>query len=323
MRRTLSVALCALLVGCAESPPEIRDEPARRSLGRITTTPSEAPCPASRCLEFAVESDDLAEPASGRVVVSEPADVTHGTIVSFSGGGGTRLPGHEPTMRAWLDAGFRLVRIQWDTNWWGGASEREGFAALAARPATVTNWVADNLVDEGQPLCTEGGSGGAGQVAYPLTHYGLEDSIALAVPWTGFWMGRIDIGCLDDDPRNAELHYGDAARRAIDLTYGYSPEEAGPCSSRNEAFRSRFEEASLSVDADLHYPDTLVWHVLAGADEVGALGHGLTYYDAMLRAGSPHVRVDVLPGLAHGLRGPTDAGMNKIRDVMLQECVLR
>ena len=167
------------------------------------------------------------------------------------------------------------------------------------------------------------GSGGAGQVAYPLTHYGLEDRIALAVPWTGFWMGRIDIGCLDDAPRNAELHFGDAARRAIDLTYGYSAEEAGACSSRNEAFRSRFEEASLSVDADLHYPDTLVWHVLAGADEVGALGHGLTYYDAMLRAASPHVRVDVLPGLAHGLRGPTDAGMNKIRDVMLQECVLR
>ena len=84
-------------------------------------------------------------------------------------------------------------------------------------------------------------------------------------------------------------------------------DEDGPCFTRDEAFRSAFAEASISV----------------GADDVGALGQGLIYYDAMLRAGSPQVRVDVLPGLGHGLRGPTDAGRLKIRDVVLQECVVR
>jgi hypothetical protein len=246
-----------------------------------------------------------------------------GTVLSFSGGDGTALSGNEQAMTAWSEAGFRLVRVQWDSNWWEGASETEGFAALACRPATVTNWVADHLVEAGQPLCVEGGSGGAGQVAYGLTHYGLEDQISLAVPWTGFWMGRIDLGCLDNDPRNAELHYGESARRAIDLSYGFSSDGDGPCFRQDQTFRAAFAEASISVDSDLHYPNTLVWHVLAGADDVGALGQGITYYDALLRAGSPHVRVDVLPGLLHGLRGPTDEGMLKIRDAVLQECVAR
>jgi hypothetical protein len=325
--RTLTLACSTLLWSCAEPasepPSEPQPESPRRALGRISTTPTAEECPSSSCLAFEVESDDLVEPASGRLVVTEPAGGVRGTILSFSGGGGTWLPGDDQTMSAWSEAGFRLVRVQWDSNWWAGASETEGFAALACRPATVTNWVADHLVDDGQPLCVEGGSGGAGQVAYGLTHYGLEDRISLAVPWTGFWMGRIDLGCLDDDPRNAELHFGEGARRAIDLSYGFSGEEDGPCFTRNPDFREAFAEASISVDADLYYPNTLVWHVLAGADDVGALGQGLTYYDAMLRAGSPQVRVDVMPGLLHGLRGPTDAGRLKIRDVMLQECVAR
>jgi hypothetical protein len=323
------VVVCALLIGCAphQSAPQPgqprQSEPPRRPLGRITIAPMADACPGSSCFAFTVESDDVAESASGRIIVSEPVGKLRGTVLSFSGGAGTSLSGNAQTMTAWSEAGFRVVRVQWNANWWAGASEAEGFAALASRPATVTNWVADHLVEDDHPLCVEGGSGGAGQVAYGLTHYGLEDKISLAVPWTGFWMGRIDLGCLDNDPRNAELHYSEAARRAIDLSYGVSRGEDGPCLRRDQGFRDAFAEASISVDADLHYPNTMVWHVLAGADEVGALGQGLTYYDAMLRAGSPHVRVDVLPGLRHGLSGPTDAGRMKIRDVILQECVVR
>ena len=49
--------------------------------------------------------------------------------------------------------------------------------------------------------------------------------ISLAVPWSVFWMGRIDIACLDEDPRNELLHYDDVARRAVDLSYGFGSDE--------------------------------------------------------------------------------------------------
>jgi hypothetical protein len=314
-----ALVLCTSLVGCGAAAPEPEVESPRRALGSITTTESGEPCRGSRCFRFEVESAELGEPATGEIVVSDPMGPSRGTVVSFSGGGGTWLP-DGPRIDAWIEAGFRVARVQWDANWWAGSSASEGFAALACRPATVTDWVAENLVDDGQPLCTEGGSGGAAQVAYALTHYGLEDVVTLAVPWTGFWMGRIDLGCLDADPLNADLHYNEGARRAIDLSYGFAAEQDGPCTRRDETFRAAFAEASIAVDADLHYPRTMVWHVLAGADQVGALGHGLSYYDAMLRAGSPLVRADVIQGAPHGLG---EEGQTRIRDVILRECVAR
>ena len=239
----------------------------------------------------------------------------------------------EEVLEHWSEAGFRIARVQWTENWWRGAAPDEGFAALANRPATVTEWLADNLTDEEAPLCVGGGSGGAAQVSYMLTHYGLENRIALAVPWSGFWMGRVDIGCLDDDPRNASLHYGERARRAVDFTYGFGSTDwlrsgeptdtpAGPCTRRDATYADAFAEASIAGLGDYYYPTTLVWHILGGADQVGALAQGLSYYEAMVRAGSPHVRVDILPGLPHGLAG-VEAGIYKIRDVFDQECRVR
>ena len=100
------VVLCALLMGCAahQSPPQPgqprRAEPPRRALGRITIAPVADACQGSSCFTFAVESDDLAKSASGRVVVSEPTGTLRGTVLSFSGGAGTSLSGDAPTMTA-------------------------------------------------------------------------------------------------------------------------------------------------------------------------------------------------------------------------------
>jgi len=146
-------------------------------------------------------------------------------------------------------------------------------------------------------------------------------------------MGRVDIGCLDEDPRNASLHYGGKARRAVDLTYGFGSLEwfhsgeptdtpPGPCTTRDSTYAGMFAEASIAGHGDYYYPNTLVWHILGGADQVGALAQGLTYYEAMVRAGSPHVRIDVLPGVPHGVQS-VEVGLQKIRDVFIQECRVR
>ena len=341
LRHIGTVSLLVIVSSCAppKSEPEV-DAP-MRDVGIIRTEADGEDCPASSCSSFEVRCEHLAEPASGRMVVSAASGTYRGTIVIFSGGGGTSLWGtrgedttrYQEVLANWGDAGFRVVQVQWSENWWNGAAENEGFAALACRPATLTQWIADNLTEASAPLCVGGGSGGAGQTSYMLTHYGLEDRISLAVPWSGFWMGRIDTGCLDADPRNALLHYDDRARRAIDLSYGFGSDEwvrsgepaempAGPCSTRDPSFEAAFAEASIAATGDYNYPHTLVWHILAGADEVGGLAQGLTYYEEMVRAGTPHVRLDVLPGAPHGL-AREEAGLGKIRDVFLLECKVR
>ena len=304
-----------------------------RHLGDISIL-SDVSCSENRCISFRVESDQLNEDATGRLVITEPDIAVRGTIVIFTGGPGTTIWGEPipqfPNLNTtpilnilddWLSVGFRTVRVAWDESWWNGTRQDDGFSALATRPASITDWLATNVVTDSGPICIGGGSGGAAQVSYMLTRYGLEDRVSLAVPWSGFWMGRIDTGCLDEDSLNSELHFDDQGRRAMDFSFGFPQGEDGPCFRRDASFESKFREASISAIGDYHYPNTLVWHVIGGNDDVG-LAHGLTYYAEMLKAGSPHVRLDVLPGVPHGLTS-TESGRQKIRDIFLQECRAR
>ena len=271
----LSPILCGL-VACS-------DQISRTALplGAVEIIQDES-CSDGRCVQFVVQHDALDQDASGELIITEPDGAIEGTIVVFSGGGGTRIwgavnpdapafdvPARRDTIDSWIEAGFRVARIKWDRNWFEGASVDEGFVRLAAKPATITDWISENVSVETGPICVGGGSGGAGQTSYMLTHYGLEDRISLAVPWSGFWMGRIDTGCVDSDPLNSLLHFNDRARRAIDLSYGFSDGETGPCQRRDDSFEDEFFRASIAGSGDFFYPNTLVHHILGGADEVG------------------------------------------------------
>lgn len=304
-----------------------------RPLGVLTVVENDEPCPGTRCISFVVSCADVGESARGRVIIDGPSGVTRGTIAMFSGSDGRRFV--RPTsddgtvsefrraLNELLDAGFRLVQVAWADGWTAGAPEsNEGLGKLACRPATAIAWIDENLTDEGTPLCAGGGSGGAAQVSYLLTHYGLEDRLSLAVPFSGNWMGYVDIGCLDDDPINAALHYSERARGFIDSSMGY-PAGAGPCSARDEAARAVFEESSIAGGGnDYVHPNTMVWIILGGADQVGALPQGHAYFERLASEGSPLLRVDILSGAPHGLRMRPE-GANRIRDAFLRECRLR
>jgi hypothetical protein len=270
------------------------------------------------------------EPVRGRFVIEDPAVAVRGTVAMFSGGNGRFLTpltaddGTIPEFRRALNdiiaGGFRLVQVVWEDGWTGGAPERgEGLDKLSCRPATAAAWIADNLTDEGTPFCAGGSSGGAAQVSYMLTHYGLEDRLSLAVPFAGNWMGHIDVGCLDDDPMNAALHYSEMARAFMDVTMGF-PAGEGPCTTRTESARAAFEEASIAGGGnDYVHPNTMVWIILGGADQVGALPQGHAYYERLAKEGSPLLKIDVLSGAPHGL-ARTPGGADRIRDVFLREC---
>lgn len=301
--------------------------PAPRPLGTLVLEEGGEPCgDGDRCIRFVVTCPQVAQPVKGYFVIDDPAGPSRGTVAMFSGGEGSgflpRGSARGGTRRAALDevrdAGFRIVQVVWDEGWTGGAPEgNEGLGKLSCRPATATAWISDHLTDEGTPLCAGGGSGGAAQVSYLLSHYGLEDRLSLVLPFTGYWMGRIDLGCLDDDPLNASLHYNDGARGFIDTTMGY-PRGEGPCTKRDQSQRATFEEASIALGGnDYVHPNTLVAIVLAGADQVGALVQGHTYYERLAREGSPWVYIDIVSGAPHGLG---ENGAAVIRDLFLREC---
>jgi hypothetical protein len=267
-----------------------------------------------------------------------------GTILFATGGLGTASYDSTPeTSRIVSDlsnAGFRTVQLQWIDSWaLGSAGKEEGHVRLGCRPATVARWVHDNLHRPGptSAFCATGHSGGAAQVAYMLSHHGLEEILAAVVPTGGPPMARMDRSCARDDAKNASVTFPDWATRIIDAGFGFFPPggpqsfapnevppAVGPCARDEPSFREKLRQASVaSGEGDYVHPRTMVWFVFEGMDDSRAVAMGTVYHDLLLERRSPLVRKTVVPDVSHsgpkGLLG-SRTGADTVRDILLDEC---
>jgi hypothetical protein len=67
----------------------------------------------------------------------------------------------------------------------------------------------------------------------------------------------------------------------------------------------------------------MVWFVFEGIDDTHAVAMGTSYYDLLVKMGSPLVRKTVVPDVNHA--GPnglynSPKGIENIRDILLSEC---
>jgi len=229
-------------------------------------------------------------------------------------------------------AGFRTVQLQWIDSWLvGSLGKEEGHVRLGCRPATVARWVYDHLhqATKSTAFCATGNSGGASQVAYMLSHYGLKEILAAVLPSGGPPHARIDRACSPDDPAYLT---SDAMRKLNDTGFGFVPPgdlrninpadvpSIGPCSRGDLSFREKFRLASIaSGEGDYVYPRTMVWFVFEGIGDA-PVALGATYYELLVKSGSPLVGKTFVPGVDHGGLIRSREGAEKIRDVLLKEC---
>jgi hypothetical protein len=95
---------------------------------------------------------------------------------------------------------------------------------------------------------------------------------------------------------------------------------AGPCSRGDTSFREKLRAASVaSGDGDYVYPQTMVGFVFEGIESEAAV-LGMTYYDLLIKSGSPLVNKTVVPDVDHGGLVRSHSGAETIRDVLLNEC---
>jgi hypothetical protein len=300
-------------------------------------------CADSRCYEIRVTCPQVAAPARARLKVAGAGTSSRGTILFTSGGLGTEwYEGTGESSRILKDvatAGFRTVQLQWVDSWlFGSPGKEEGHARLACRPATVARWVRDQLHEpaESRAFCATGHSGGAAQVAYMLSHYGLDSILSAVVPTGGPPLGKIDRGCARDDPKNARVAFPDWATRIIDVGFGFLPPGGlqgfdpftapgvGPCARGEASFTEKFRQASVaSGEGDYVHPGTMVWFVFEGVDDTHAAAMGAAYHALLVQRGSPHVRKTTIPDVTHagpkGLYG-SRIGADKVRDILINEC---
>ena len=202
-------------------------------------------------------------------------------------------------------------------------------------------WIHETMATKSgdKPFCATGHSGGAAQLSYMLTHYGLEDIFDGAVPTGGPPMGRMDLSCDRDNPANAGLAYPVWATNIIDAGFGYLPEGeindfasfvdegSGPCARGDEQFFADLRDASIaSNQGDYFYPDTMIYFVFEGIDDTKAVAQGELFVEALKSSGSPMLKTSTVPGVSH--YGPngllnTETGIEQVRNSLREACRIR
>jgi len=135
-----------------------------------------------------------------------PAAPAQGTIVLFSGGGGTEagaLSNDSQYTADYASNGYGVVETAWDSAWEdttnGSTSNVPAHNLLAAgcRPASLLNYI----FSQSTPFYTSGGrcaqgiSGGSGAVAYTMSAYGGDGFLDNAELLSGPVFGDIEQGC--------------------------------------------------------------------------------------------------------------------------------
>lgn len=288
-------------------------------MGIVTMDEKPVKCEDGMCYEFETSSELTAEARSGVIRINEPKNLK-GILIMYYWGFGDGFYSSDSIsstlITEWLNAGYRIIQVKWDTAWFAGSQAGEGFKNLAVHPASITSEIINRFSEIDKPMVLYGGSGGAAQIAYILSFYGLDKKVDAAILWGGFWMGRLDLGCLGQNELQRHLHYSDMAKNAIDMTYGYDGETKGPCASRDTTYAHSFLENSISFGGNYYYPDTEMHLYYAGNDGLGALNHGLTYYEQLISNRSPRVHMEVVDGSPHGMIW-SETGRQKINKSVL------
>jgi hypothetical protein len=286
-------------------------------------------CPAgSSCDQTEITCPGVEEPARVTIATAPPSGDARGLVVFLSGGGGRDWWADEGSTAAFLEdvrsEGFALVQLRWKDEWLGAPDgERAGPERLACRPATALAHIhrtiyprfrADAPAEPGRcGFCVTGTSGGASQLAYALSFYGLDEIVDAAIPTGGPPHAALDRGC-NRDPEDQAYWYEGASVRTIDASWGFRS-GAGPCVTNDATWTEPWQRSSVDLGgSDYVHPRTRVHVIVGERDRV--LPHAQDYVARLHAEGSPRVELQIVPNMGHSI-AKSDDGLAALLRVLL------
>jgi hypothetical protein len=252
---------------------------------------------------------------------------------------------------------FKLVEIKYGRYWNDGPEGGEpGQGRLACGPATHADWLINKPeIVPGPRVCATGQSGGANQIAYMLTHYGMADrfdGIVLTsgplysdLPWAcgqscdeSNGVPNTSLGCMDATSRwGVDLGYGTTVPPPYEQICPKSqpPDPAAdelcgetnfdfPCMrhkhTTDPGYQQKFFDNSIALNTskwNYDYPDELRMRFLFGTDDGGPAPEQQRFYFEAVDHNNDVSRVGVDSG--HMLPQDQD-GREDIMAAMVQIC---
>ncbi len=300
------------------------------ALGTLRVTGAQdASCPpGERCQEFEVSCPGVVGSIGGFVAVTDPIGAPRGVVVFTTGSGGENYAlggGEREALQQQLQAdGFRVVQLRWAANWIEAERGNDaGTARLACRPATAFKWIhATQFLPLGIPsssngrcgFCLTGNSGGASQVSFALSHYGLDDVVDAIIPTGGPPHGALTKACLRR-PGEDRFWFPDDTRQFIDRGFGVYAD--GPCFRNDVAFSSRWDQESIAPGgSDYTHPATRVHFIIGDLDRTNIQGPADDYAARLRTSGSPWVTIETAAGTPHSVLGSA-VGRSAVRAALL------
>lgn len=129
-------------------------------------------------------------------IYGEIGSGTSGTIVIFNGGGGDKGPGGTDFEPDYVNAGYRVVQVVWNSPWeLTGNGSGTSIKIAGCRPATVLHYVSQSIYTQGG-MCAQGSSAGSGAIGYALAEYGSGAYLDNVELLSGPVFGDIEKGCV-------------------------------------------------------------------------------------------------------------------------------
>lgn len=271
------------------------------------------------CSAFEVKCTG-SDPAKGIIAYAPYAGgKPKGLIMLFKGGEGTAYwtqpPDASQIAEDFREDGFSIVQVKWMDSWLLSSPGSDvGIAHLAARPATVIKQVYDELFVPLEKMafgkdftgfCLTGNSGGASQISYALSHYGLDSLLDVVVPTGGPPHATLAKSMLQR-PDEEEYWYGEKRRAFIDKGFGFF-DGNGPGVRLDTLFINRWIEESVATGgSDYYHPDTRL-HFIIGANDRDMYHVSSDYIFRLFEEGNPDITLEIVPGTPHNILR-TEAG---------------
>lgn len=342
LRAILLIAFGAASI-CAQTPFNLGNIVVNP--GGLPADPTPPPAPFQTPVRFQVinmDQVDDAYPAYGYYALARPtvaAGLERGMVVCFTGDSGTRWWNDGTATRvrdlttSLLSKGFAVVQVRWVSNWHAAKKNDPalpGVARLACQPATIIKYIHESVFPQFDQLehgvgeagfCLIGNSGGASQISYALSHYGLDSIVDVLVPTGG--PPHADMTRSIRAPMtgsDSDYWLDDSTMITFDKSFGIF--QNGPALNNDQSalWTARWDAASIGKGgSDYVHPRTRINFILGENDSRAAGGSGMIpiykgYYDTLKNASpiSPFIRNVVFPvGTGHNVLG-TAAGVTAV-----------